>query len=167
MQTIHIALRFSDAMFDVGDVLAQHQAVLDEHGAVWFGKFGKALADANIRQINQQVQEGVPTFLYLIQRVQLPNKRRGYEVYKARVVTMESEAPAVDDPLVPSYYDERELRGVISLWTKVSSLHHVSPEVLARLRVRRSHGRLGEVLKVSVAAMFIVVDEGRAEAVSG
>ena len=36
--TVHIVVRFSDAMFGVGDVISKHNDVVATRGAVWFGK---------------------------------------------------------------------------------------------------------------------------------
>ena len=39
----HLVVRFSDTLFDVGDVIAVHNGIVAEYGAVWFGKLGQTL----------------------------------------------------------------------------------------------------------------------------
>jgi hypothetical protein len=41
---LHLVIRFSDTMFEVGDVISLHNQIVDAHGAVWFGKLGGTLS---------------------------------------------------------------------------------------------------------------------------
>lgn len=34
---VHVALRFADSLYDVGDVVDRHRAVIRKHGYVWWG----------------------------------------------------------------------------------------------------------------------------------
>ncbi len=45
---LHLVIRFSDTMFSVGDVISLHNEVVDQHGAVWFGKLGGTLSQSRI-----------------------------------------------------------------------------------------------------------------------
>ena len=80
---IHIMLRFSDAFLREGNTIPLHQHVLKERAAVWYGKTGKPLARRHVMRINAECEAGVPTFLYLVQRV-----RGNYEVYRGVVEAM-------------------------------------------------------------------------------
>lgn len=41
---LRLVIRFSDTMFEVSDVVSLHNQIVDEHGAVWFGKLGGTLS---------------------------------------------------------------------------------------------------------------------------
>jgi len=45
---LHLVIRFSDTMFEVDDEISLHNQVVDEHGAVWFGKLGGTLSLSRI-----------------------------------------------------------------------------------------------------------------------
>jgi hypothetical protein len=64
-QPLHLVIRFSDTMFDVGDVIAKHTEVVNKHGAVWFGKLGGTLSLSRIEWLNKQIAQKIPTHLYL------------------------------------------------------------------------------------------------------
>lgn len=44
ISALHLVIRFSDTMFEVGDVISLHNKIVEEHGAVWFGKLGGTLS---------------------------------------------------------------------------------------------------------------------------
>jgi len=57
---VHLVVRFSDTMFTVGDVVAIHNGIVKEQGAVWFGKLGQTLSQNRIDMICKEFVESVP-----------------------------------------------------------------------------------------------------------
>jgi hypothetical protein len=80
---LHLVIRFSDTMFDVGDVVALHNEVVDQHGAVWFGKLGGTLSQSRIEWLNKQIEQKILTFLYLVK-----GNRRKSTPYKAEIQSL-------------------------------------------------------------------------------
>src|SRR5437870_13365308 len=66
-EVVHLLVRYRDPAPEV-DTIREHEKLLAEHGAVWFGKFGKAVGIGTVDRMREQVRGGVPTFLYLTTR---------------------------------------------------------------------------------------------------
>ncbi len=98
----HLVVRFADSMFDVGDVIARHNEVVAQHGAVWFGKLGSTLAVGRIDRLNRQIQEATPAFLYLVK-----GNRRLPTAFRADLLAVSKNLPPREKPLVPAYYAEK------------------------------------------------------------
>src|SRR5829696_6225664 len=98
---LHLVIRFSDTMFDVGDVISLHNQIVDKHGAVWFGKLGGTLAQSRVEWLNKQIEQKLPTFLYLVK-----GNRRKSTPYKAEILAVSRDFPKNEKALIPSYYAE-------------------------------------------------------------
>ena len=148
---VHLVVRFSDSMFDVGDVIARHNEVVAQHGAVWFGKMGSTLAVRRIDLLNQQIQAGVPTFLYLVK-----GNRHVPTAYKAPLLTVAKTLPAKEKPLVPSYYTEKKLVRHMNAWMKIKRIKPIDLEELDTLQAVSSVLPLSETLVRSSSGYFLV-----------
>ena len=100
---VHLVVRFSDTMFDVGDVVAVHNEIVTEQGAVWFGKLGQTLSQGRIEIINKQIEQRIPTFLYLVK-----GNRRKSTAYRAQLIAFSRDKPK-EKKLIPQYYGEKKL----------------------------------------------------------
>jgi len=152
---IHVLMRYSDLLHSVDDTIHLHREVLDRHGAVWVGKLGKPLARSHIAQVESQVQRGIPTYLFLVQRT-----AGRYEVYRGTVVEMARALPAAEGHLVPEYYEALGILAQVGFWTKVCRIERLDPGCLDALRVSTSGSAVPYSLITSMAGMFIV-EEGR------
>jgi len=85
---LHLVVRFSDTMFDVGDVIALHNEVIEQYGAVWFGKLGQTISQTRVDLLNQQVEKHIPTFVYLVK-----GNRRKSTAYRAPLIFLEEDFP--------------------------------------------------------------------------
>ncbi len=85
-----LVVRFSDSMFGVGDVVALHNAIVMEHGAVWFGKLGQMLSQARVDLLNQQIAKKTPMFLYPVK-----GNRRKSTAYRADLLAVTREKPGL------------------------------------------------------------------------
>jgi hypothetical protein len=148
---IHIMLRFSDAFLREGNTIPLHQSVLKERGAVWYGKTGKPLARRHVTRINAQCEAGVPTFLYLVQRV-----GGNYELHKGVVEAMSRDYPKLESSLVPEYYAQQEFLRGIRLWTKLRKLSRAPGEELPKLVLLNTGMPARLSLLHSMAGLFIV-----------
>jgi hypothetical protein len=137
-------------MFSVDDPIARHQKLLTEIGEVWFGKMGKSLGFGHVKAMNEQCAEGIPTFVYFVEKT-----KKGYQVYRG-VVSQVSRVRPSDDEKVPRYYNFAKLFPYIKVWFLLTDLRHVEAGVLNKLRIATSGFPVSETLPVSMAAMFIV-----------
>ena len=82
----HLVVRFSDTMFGVGDVVAIHNAIVAENGAVWFGKLGQTLSQNRVEMLAKQIEQGIPTYLYLVK-----GNRKKSTAYQAKLLAVSLE----------------------------------------------------------------------------
>lgn len=148
---LHLVIRFSDTMFEVGDVVSIHNEVVEKHGAVWFGKLGGTLSLARIEMLNKQVEQKTPTFLYLVK-----GNRRKSTPYKAQIMTVSRDFPKKEKALIPSYYAEKKLLKFMNAWVKVEHIEQVEMADLKNLKTINSIFPIEETLVRSSSGYFLV-----------
>jgi hypothetical protein len=144
-------LRFSDALLREGNTIPLHQQVIKERAAVWYGKTGKPLARGHVARINAQCEAGIPTFLYLVQRV-----RGNYELHKGVVEAMSRDYPKHESSFVPEYYAQEEFLRKIRLWTRLRKLSRAPEDELRKLVLLNTGMPARLSLLHSMAGLFIV-----------
>jgi hypothetical protein len=149
----HLVVRFSDTLFGVGDVVEKHNLVVAKHGAVWFGKLGSTLAQGRINLLNKQIEQGIPTFLYLVK-----GNRRKSTAYRAQLLSVTREMPAKEKRLVPSYYAKQGLLDYMRAWIKVGEIVPVEMSSLDNFRAMTSVLPLYETLARSSSGQFLVYE---------
>jgi hypothetical protein len=148
---VHVLMRFSGKLYDVGDVVAHHLHVIQREGRVWLGKLGARPGLRTAQQLNEQVAGGVETFLYLVQ-----SARGSSEVFRCRILRVSFELPHEQNTLVPSYYDEKQLRGLVSFWFESDAIEQVDASELDRLIVMSSGHPARWSLRRSMSGFFVV-----------
>lgn len=148
---LHLVIRFSDTMFGVGDVVALHNQVVDQHGAVWFGKLGGTLSQSRIEWLNKQIEQKVPTFLYLVK-----GNRRKSTPYKAEILAVSRDFPKKEKALIPPYYVQKKLIKFMNAWVKVGHIEQVEMSDLKNLKTINSIFPIEETLVRSSSGYFLV-----------
>ena len=143
-------MRYSDKLTAVEDTIAAHQDVAKRKGAVWLGKMGKTLSWQHINTLNEQCQDGVPTYVFLVQK-----HRHDYEVYQGNVIEVSRVCPE-DRRLIPPYYEEQGIIRYIRLWQKLTAIRKLDAAALKRLHIASSGSSAAETLPHSMAALFLV-----------
>ena len=157
-KVFHLVVRFSDSLFGVGDVVAKHNDVVAKHGAVWFGKLGSTFSVSRIELLNKQIQESVPTFLYLVQ-----GNWKKPSVYRAEILAVTRELPTKERKLVPAYYSKLGLLEYMRAWIKVGEIVRVETSVLNDFRAMTSALPFQETLVRSSSGYFLVYDAQKAK----
>src|SRR5712691_6376063 len=104
---VHLVARFSDRLFRVGNVVQRHQRVVEEYGAVWFGKFGQPVGGSTADLLRPP---SVATWAYLF-LVQTGNS--GTRVFRGPILDVTFEPPCNELRLVPKDYGELNLTRLI------------------------------------------------------
>jgi hypothetical protein len=146
----HLVVRFSDTMFGVGDVVALHNAIVTAQGAVWFGKLGQTLSQARVDMLNQQVEKGILTFLYLVK-----GNRRKSTAYRAPLMQVAKETPN-ETALIPEYYFEKGLIQFMKAWMKIGRIDAIEMSEMEKLRAMNSVFPIAETLVRSSSGYFLV-----------
>jgi hypothetical protein len=150
---IHILMRFSDAFMSVDDTIVEHQEVIDRHNSVWVAKVGKPLGAKHIETIRKQIKEGIPTYVYLVQRVGTE-----YKGYRGTLAEIQREKPD-SAKLMPAYYKRKGIDSTSQLWMKVTKLTAVpKKDGLSKLHIASSKRSVPKTLATSMAAIFVIKD---------
>ena len=151
---IHLLIRFSDRLLDKRSTIEEHQKVIDEAGAVWFGKMGQPISQSAIDTLNKQVKENIPTFIYLVK-----GNRRKPKAYKSNLVLASKTIPEEEMGFFPPYYKELEILRFIKFWAKVNNLYEIDLKDLHKMRVVSSVYPLAETLFKSSSGHFYVKEK--------
>ena len=158
MKVFHLVVRFSDNLFGVGDVVAKHNDVVAKHGVVWFGKLGSTFSVSRIELLNKQIQESIPTFLYLVQ-----GNWKKPSVYRAEILAVARELPTKERKLVPAYYSKLGLLEYMRAWIKIGRIVFVERSVLNDFCAMTSALPFQETLVRSSSGYFLVYDAKKAK----
>ena len=89
-KVFHLVIRFSDSMFEVGNVVDLHNDVSKKHRSVWFGKMGQTISQKRVGLINNQIENSVDTYLYLVK-----GNRKKSTAYQAEIISVSKTTPDV------------------------------------------------------------------------
>ena len=138
-------------MFNVGDVVSLHNEVVEKHSAVWFGKLGGTLSLSRIEMLNKQIEQKVPTFIYLVK-----GNRRKSTPYKAEIFSVSGDFPKKEKALIPPYYAEKKLLKFMSAWVKIRHIEQVKMSSMKNLKTINSIFPIEETLVRSSSGYFLV-----------
>jgi MoxR-like ATPase len=95
-----------------------HEAVAQDRGSVWWGKFGKpggrAISQKRLKTIRVQLDDGVPTYAFLY---------RSGEIWKTTLEELTTSPDDVDDERLPSYYTKDQC----VLFARISKFVQLEP----------------------------------------
>jgi len=148
---IHLVIRFSDSLFNVGDVVSKHREVIDLKGSVWFGKIGTPVGKTHISKINEQIQRGIESHLYLVK-----GNRSRSTFYKGSMISLSHEFPSKEKDQIPGYYFEVDIIESIKFWVKLSDLMFLEPKEVNHIKVSSSVLPIQESIFRSSSGHFIV-----------
>ena len=146
----HLVVRFSDTLFEVGDVVALHNEVVENHGSVWFGKLGQTLSQSRVDILSKQMEQGIPTFLYLVK-----GNRRKSTAYRASLLQLGKETPK-ETRLIPRYYTEKDLIQYMKAWMKIRLIEPINMSDMSALKAINSVYPISETLVRSSSGYFLV-----------
>jgi hypothetical protein len=150
-EPIHILMRFSDQLHSVTDTIQTHDRIIQKCGAVWMGKLGKPLGHDHIRTILAQIEEGIPSYLFLVQRVGTT-----YAAYRGTISELTRSFPEPEQTLIPAYYTERKIIQYVGFWAKLTAIDQLDSASLDMLHIKTSGLAVPYTLITSMAAMFII-----------
>lgn len=97
MDPIHILVRIPRSGRTITQVVAAHNEVISDQGAVWLGIVGRALPQSVVAKLNQQTQNRTRTHIYLVQ------KNSGFTVFEGNILAATFELPKSEQRLIPPY----------------------------------------------------------------
>lgn len=148
---VHLLLRFSDMLLKEGDTILEHNKIVESNGFVWFGKMGTPVASKSIAILNQQVEKGIPTYVYLIK-----GNRKKPLAFLAELIIAARELPKREIIFTPSYYKDLELIKYMHFWVKMKQIIPIEFSRLERMRAISSVYPLPETLIKSSCGHFLI-----------
>ena len=122
---LHFILRYSDMLRGV-DTYAEHKAIEQREGAVWWGKFGVGASLAIIAKAKQQLEDAIPTFVYLALNRNLAYRGQLVDIIGGGV---QSKYRPKDRNRIPGYYRGESC----AVWFKLKDLAPATPQDKKRL----------------------------------
>jgi hypothetical protein len=150
IEVLHVVMRFSGKLYSVGDVVARHLDVIQREGRVWLGKLGARPGLGTVQRLNEQVAGGAETLLFLVE-----SARNSSAVFRCPILRASLELPHDESP-VPSYYDDKQLRRLVSCWFETDDMEEVGSSELDRLVVLSSGQPVRWSLHRSMSGFFVV-----------
>ena len=132
----------------------EHNKVITSEGAVWFGKMGTTVSQNHIDILNRQVQEGIPTYVYLVK-----GNRRKSTAFRGELVLASKTVPEGDGHLVPPYYADLDIPKYVKFWVKIKDILPVDSTDIKKMQVASSLSPLGESLARSSSGHFIIRED--------
>mgnify|MGYP001184702573 CR=1 FL=1 len=147
----HLLIRFSNRLLEERETIEEHQKVIEKEGAVWFGKMGQPISQNAIDKLNKQVEDNIPTFIYLVK-----GNRRQPTAFISDLIIASKTIPEDEKNLIPSYYQELEIIRFIKFWAKIKNVHQIDNSELNKISVASSVYPLQETLYKSSSGHFYV-----------
>jgi len=148
---IHLLIRFSDRLLENRETISEHQKVIEQNGAVWFGKMGQPISQNAIDKLNKQVEENIPTFIYLVK-----GNRKLPTAFICNLILAAKNIPEEEMNLIPTYYKELEITRFIKFWAKVNNIQQIENSELNKMSVASSVYPLQETLYKSSSGHFYI-----------
>ena len=153
-EVTHAALRIRS---EDGATISSHRQVIEKHGQVMFAKIGKGLGSSFINQLNDQVEQSVPTYLFLA-TYEGPKQPYGY--YRGDLLHVHQSLNEAQQTLVPSYLQYAIPE--ISTWFEIASISRLSQHETNRIYVLSSGRELASAIS-GTASLFKVGVKGIAD----
>ena len=151
---IHLLIRFSDRLLKDTATIPEHQKVIEQEGSVWFGKMGQRISQDAIDALNKQVEDKIPTYIYLVK-----GNRRKPSAFISELIIASISVPAKEHYLIPAYYRELDIVRFIKFWVKVKNIHEIELGDLNRMSVASSVYPLQETLIKSSSGHFYLQEK--------
>jgi MoxR-like ATPase len=114
---IHLVLKWSPTLEP--NTIELHRQVVEQHGAVWWGRVSKpgttGLAADRLRKFQEQIDSGSLTNVYL---------HAAAATWRTRLLAITTTRDDVDESLIPSYYKPGTHH---SLWVKITDFEETDP----------------------------------------
>jgi len=114
---------------------------------------GSPVSQQYIDLMNKQVEDGIPTYVYLVK-----GNRRQSTAYRSQMVSASKSLPEGEKPLVPSYYHNQDLTKYMKFWVKMTDIIPITFDDLAKMRVASSVLPIHETLGKSSTGHFFLVE---------
>jgi hypothetical protein len=136
-----VALRFAENFAPECGTIEAHRQVIEGYGSVWYGKFGAAVSEANVRAL---LANDDPKILLI--------HSGGSDRWWAHVDAVQRSIP--DDGHYPAYYAQH--LGKFHCWFHVTGIEPAPRDVMRRCVVPSSGKPLTQASRYSMSPYFVI-----------
>lgn len=146
---ISIVLRFNNSGLAkyTQDPIQEHKLILNKNGTVGFGKIGKPLSDTTFTQIEFQISQKLPAYLFLLTK---KTKHRDYSCFRCKIASIKKNKAALT---APSYYEY--IKNDFGTWFELSTIEEYNHSALSDLYLASSGKSVMDALR-SMSSMFVI-----------
>ena len=152
---VHVLLRVRS---EGGMTVAAHASIAASNGAAMLGKIGQRIGPAFRNKLNQQIERGIKTYLFVTTR---EGWKGPYVTYRCPLRHVHENLDAGKKPLVPTYYVANTPK--IKTWFEITGLERLPQEEMNRIFVLSSERSIMSVI-ASSAVLFHVGVHGSGSA---
>lgn len=149
----HVVLRVKS---EEGLTLSAHRRLIEKHGRAMFAKIGKGLSTSFFEQLNSQIKQGIPTYLFL---AVYDGWNAPFDISQSELLGIHTEISSDDKIFIPDYV--RPLIANVHTWFEIGSIRRVAQSELKRIRLLTTRREISGSLR-GATSMFRVVIEGNA-----
>jgi hypothetical protein len=153
--TVHLLIRVRS---ENGQTINAHADLVATRGAAIFGKLGQPVGPAFRKLLNDQIQHGTKTYLFLTTREGWNGE---YVTYRCPLRQVHEILEAAKRSLVPTYYIGEAAN--IRTWLEVSGIDRLSREEMNRIFVLSSGRSVMSVIKSTAAVFRVVVGDPKTQ----
>lgn len=136
-----IALRFSNNFAPEAGTIAEHQAIIDKIGYVWYGKIGTAISSS----VSSQILKNEKPKILLIHSGATGR-------YWAYIDSVQKETP--ENFAIPAYY--RDMTDRFNTWFRITRFEDAPKNILSQCIVSSSGATLSHASRYSMSPYFII-----------
>ena len=136
-----IALRFTNNFAPESGTIAEHQALINKLGYVWYGKLGATVSNA----VTSQILENKDPKILLIHSGATGR-------YWAYIDAVQRNTP--DPSAIPEYY--RDMADKFNTWFRVTRFEDAPKNILLQCTVTSSGATLSQASRHSMSPYFII-----------
>lgn len=123
-----------------GLTIDAHSHIIAEKGAAFFGKFGDGIGKNFQDELNNQIKQGIKTYLFLLTKESL-GKLSIYQCLLKQVHEVLQEDSKI---LVPRYYIHKS--SFIKTWFEITTMKHLTREEMDRIYLLDSGHEIQTIL---------------------
>jgi hypothetical protein len=154
----HLVVRIKMTGEPLETVIKKHNAVAVSGGSVWFVKRGQPLKDSRAALFTRQIEQSIPTFLYVAQL-----KAKTIQAFQSPILAIAHAVPSEEAHLIPPYYASFGSDVKTAIWLKVGQFKEVPNASFRLLQIESTKSPVAFVLSRSMASILTVI-QGKVEA---
>ena len=140
-----------------GLTITAHRNIINLHGMALFAKIGRGLTPAVVSLINQQIQQDVPTYLFI---ATFDGWKEPFAIYQCKLNRISTVIAPEQMEFVPTYL--HGIASTVGTWFEICGIKRIAKEDIRRIHIFTSDREVSGALR-GPAALFKVKISGTSD----